>query len=108
MPAGPTTTSRAAGPLPWLAARQPLAALSLALAAALWLPKCSSFGGWLRDGREVPGIVGAMYTTWQHRYHDLEAFARQLQAPQPGGPRTVADANQETPQLLDGNQKRVY
>jgi hypothetical protein len=33
---------------------------------------------WLRDGREVPGISGAMYTTWQHQYRDLEAFAAQL------------------------------
>ena len=34
--------------------------------------------GWLRDGELVPGIVGAMYTTWQHQYRDLEAFAAQL------------------------------
>ena len=39
--------------------------------------------GWLDDGRDVPGVVGAMYTTWQHRYDDLEAFARQLQGRQP-------------------------
>ena len=37
--------------------------------------------GWLRDGREVKGIAGVMYTTWQHRYGDLEAFARYLQTP---------------------------
>ncbi|MCY2950422.1 MAG: carbohydrate binding domain-containing protein [Planctomycetota bacterium] len=36
--------------------------------------------GWLRDGEQVPGIVGAMYTTWQHQYRDLEAFAAQLKA----------------------------
>jgi hypothetical protein len=35
---------------------------------------------WLRDGRESPGIVGAMYTTWRHGYQDLEAFAEQLRA----------------------------
>ncbi len=40
----------------------------------------AAIGGWLHDGRDVPGIVGAMYTTWQHRYDDLEAFARQLQS----------------------------
>ncbi len=34
--------------------------------------------GWLRDSREIPGISGAMYTTWQHQYRDLEAFAAQL------------------------------
>ena len=34
--------------------------------------------GWLRDGEQVQGIVGAMYTTWQHQYRDLEAFAAQL------------------------------
>ncbi len=34
--------------------------------------------GWLRDGEQVQGIVGAMYTTWQHQYRDLEGFAAQL------------------------------
>jgi hypothetical protein len=34
--------------------------------------------GWLRDGEQVQGIVGAMYTTWQHQYRDLEVFAAQL------------------------------
>lgn len=34
--------------------------------------------GWLRDGESVSGIAGAMYTTWQHQYRDLEAFAAQL------------------------------
>ena len=33
---------------------------------------------WLRDGEGVEGIVGAMYTTWQHKYGDLEAFAAEL------------------------------
>jgi hypothetical protein len=37
--------------------------------------------GWLRDGREVPGIIGVMYTTWRQHYDDLEAFARQLREP---------------------------
>ena len=35
--------------------------------------------GWLRDGEQVQGIVGAMYTTWQRQYRDLEDFAAQLQ-----------------------------
>jgi len=34
---------------------------------------------WLRDGRKVDGVVGVMYTTWAHRYDDLEAFARRLE-----------------------------
>jgi hypothetical protein len=34
--------------------------------------------GWLDDAREVPGVIGVMYTTWQHRYDDLEPFARVL------------------------------
>ena len=35
---------------------------------------------WLRDGEPVPGVVGVMYTTWQHQYRDLEAFAAQLKS----------------------------
>ncbi len=34
--------------------------------------------GWLKDGRQIPGIIGVMYTTWQQQYRDLEAFAAQL------------------------------
>ena len=34
--------------------------------------------GWLDDAREVPGVVGVMYTTWRHQYNDLEPFARVL------------------------------
>ena len=33
---------------------------------------------WLRDAQEVKGLDGVMYTTWAHRYRDLEAFAREL------------------------------
>src|SRR5262249_24390735 len=40
-----------------------------------------AFSGWSRDAEQVPGVVGAMYTTWQHQYRDLEGFARQLKAP---------------------------
>lgn len=31
---------------------------------------------WLEDAKGVPGVVGVMYTTWQNRYDDLEAFAK--------------------------------
>jgi hypothetical protein len=31
---------------------------------------------WLRAARGVPGVIGVMYTTWENRYDDLEAFAR--------------------------------
>src|SRR5580700_6032863 len=34
-----------------------------------------SIRNWLRAGEGVRGIEGAMYTTWQHRFDDLEAFA---------------------------------
>ena len=33
---------------------------------------------WLADADKVQGVVGVMYTTWEHRYDDLEAFAEQL------------------------------
>jgi hypothetical protein len=39
-----------------------------------------AIGGWLRDGGQAQGVVGAMYTTWQHQYRDLEAFAAKLKA----------------------------
>jgi hypothetical protein len=31
---------------------------------------------WLASANNVPGVVGVMYTTWQHKYDDLEAFAK--------------------------------
>jgi hypothetical protein len=31
---------------------------------------------WLDDARGVPNVTGVMYTTWQNRYEDLEAFAK--------------------------------
>jgi hypothetical protein len=31
---------------------------------------------WLDDGRDVKGIVGVMYTTWQSKFDDLEKFAQ--------------------------------
>ena len=36
--------------------------------------------GWLKDGRQISGIIGVMYTTWQQQYRDLEAFAAELQS----------------------------
>src|SRR4051794_502193 len=30
---------------------------------------------WLAAAAKVPNVVGVMYTTWQHKYDDLEAFA---------------------------------
>lgn len=36
---------------------------------------------WLDGARDLPGIVGVMYTTWQDRYDDLEAFARATWGP---------------------------
>ncbi|MAE61127.1 MAG: hypothetical protein CMJ49_07205 [Planctomycetaceae bacterium] len=34
--------------------------------------------GWLEDARKVEGVMGVIYTTWQQRYDDLEAFSRRL------------------------------
>jgi hypothetical protein len=31
---------------------------------------------WLADAKAVPNLAGAMYTTWEGRYDDLEAFAK--------------------------------
>ncbi|MGE5610609.1 MAG: hypothetical protein ACM359_15270 [Bacillota bacterium] len=31
---------------------------------------------WLKSAAKVKGVVGVMYTTWQHKYGDMEAFAR--------------------------------
>lgn len=33
---------------------------------------------WLEEAREVPGLLGAMYTTWRGNYDDLEAYAAML------------------------------
>ncbi len=32
---------------------------------------------WLQAGEGLPGIVGAMYTTWLDHYNDLESFAQE-------------------------------
>ena len=34
---------------------------------------------WLGSASKVKGIIGVMYTTWQSRFDDLEAFARHCQ-----------------------------
>jgi len=31
---------------------------------------------WLKAAKPFPGVVGVMYTTWQHKYDDLERFAQ--------------------------------
>jgi hypothetical protein len=36
---------------------------------------------WLAAAATVKGVVGVMYTTWQHRYDDLEAFAKHVRDP---------------------------
>jgi hypothetical protein len=43
--------------------------------------RVDSIRGWLRDAGQVQGVVGAMYTTWQHQYRDLEPFAVELKTP---------------------------
>jgi hypothetical protein len=40
--------------------------------------------GWLKDAAKVRGVVGAMYTTWQNKYEDLEAFAKETGSARPG------------------------
>ncbi|MBI4582962.1 MAG: hypothetical protein HY717_02915 [Planctomycetes bacterium] len=36
---------------------------------------------WLEAAAKVQGVIGLMYTTWQDRYDDLEAFARHAGRP---------------------------
>lgn len=31
---------------------------------------------WLNNGKDIKGIDGVMYTTWQNRYDDLDAFSK--------------------------------
>ena len=31
---------------------------------------------WLQSASPYPGVVGVMYTTWQHKFADMETFAR--------------------------------
>ena len=34
---------------------------------------------WLHDAEQVPGVMGVMFTTWRHRYADLEAFIQAIE-----------------------------
>jgi len=36
---------------------------------------------WLAEAAKVQGVVGAMYTTWQDKYSDLEKFAEEIGSP---------------------------
>jgi hypothetical protein len=38
--------------------------------------KNQDIAGWLKAGEGIPGITGAMYTTWQDSYRDMEDWAR--------------------------------
>jgi hypothetical protein len=38
--------------------------------------QADSIGGWLAAGKSLTGVDGAMYTTWQHNFDQLEAFAK--------------------------------
>jgi hypothetical protein len=33
---------------------------------------------WIAAGKGMPGVIGAMYTTWQNKYSDLEAFSKAI------------------------------
>ena len=37
-------------------------------------------GKWLEATRGVKGVIGVMYTTWQRKFNDLEAFAKVVDA----------------------------
>ena len=37
----------------------------------------SGIAGWLGNTQSVPGIVGAMYTTWEDRYDAMDVWAKQ-------------------------------
>jgi hypothetical protein len=38
---------------------------------------------WLDSGKSVSGVLGAMYTTWQNKYDDLEQFAAAVRSSSP-------------------------
>ena len=47
---------------------------------------------WLADAEAVPNVTGVMYTTWERRYDDLEAFARRPgDTDSPEGPVRVVE-----------------
>jgi hypothetical protein len=41
----------------------------------------SAIAEWLKGTEEIPGIVGAMYTTWADKYDAMEAWARKAWGP---------------------------
>lgn len=47
----------------------------------------SQIARWLANTRDVPGIVGAMYTTWEDRYGAMDAWARRAWGGASGSPR---------------------
>jgi len=57
--------------LPWLAARGHKQIL-----AGYYDGDPDYIATWLNDGKDVRGIAGVMYTTWQNKYDDLEKFAQ--------------------------------
>jgi hypothetical protein len=36
----------------------------------------SQIAKWLENTRGIPGIMGAMYTTWEDRYEAMDAWAQ--------------------------------
>ncbi len=46
------------------------------IVAAYYDAPLKDTAAWLKSAKGVPGIVGMMYTTWENRYDDLEAFAK--------------------------------
>jgi hypothetical protein len=62
--------------LAWFAARgQPM------LIAGYYDGDPAAMRQWLDSARAIPGVEGAMYTTWRNRYEDLERFAEVLRVP---------------------------
>ena len=73
----------------------------------------SQITNWLAAAKPYTGIVGAMYTTWQGRFTDLEKFGQYISGfPAPDGwrtPRLKADNNQGRFILdLEGERGRIY
>ena len=40
----------------------------------------SNFQTWDAAARDIKGVIGFMYTTWEHKYGLLETYGRALQA----------------------------
>ncbi len=47
----------------------------------------SAIAEWQRNTQNVPGIIGAMYTTWEDKYGAMEAWARKAWGGKPGSAR---------------------